>query len=253
MFYYLGKNILQFFFDLGGITLLIGNISIHLIKLKIHVRNTIEQMILLGIQSLPITFVTAIFVGMVFAMQIIKEFLRFGAGKMIGGVLGMALWRELAPLLIGVVIAGRVSAAIAAELGSMKVTEQIDALKALSQDPIEYLIVPRFIACTVMVPLLVGIADIIGFFGGLLVVLLNPKVNPYSYFDSAQSMLYPIDIWGGLVKAIFFGMVIAVIGSYMGLNAKAGAKGVGEITTKAVVVSLVTIFILNYFLSMVIF
>ena len=248
----LGNMFATFFYELGGITLLVFEIFKKIFSGRIHLRNTIEQMILLGIRSLPITLITATFVGMVFAMQIVKEFLRFGAGKMIGGVLGIALWRELAPLLTGVVVAGRIGAAISAELGSMKVTEQIEALEALSQDPVEYLIIPRFIACTVMLPLLVGIADIISFLGGFVVAVLSRRINGFSYIDSAQAMLYPIDIWGGLIKGVFFGMLIAIIGSYMGLNAKAGAKGVGEITTKAVVVSLVSIFILNYFLSMMI-
>jgi phospholipid/cholesterol/gamma-HCH transport system permease protein len=253
MFFLIGQTIINFFFQLGQITLLTLQIFKKILTGKIHVRNTIEQLILLGMKSFPIVFVAATFIGMVFALQLIHEFLKFGAAKMIGGVMGLALWRELSPLLTGMVIAGRVGAAIAAELGSMKVTEQMDALKALSQDVIEFLVVPRVIACLIMVPLLVGIADIIGFFSGFCIALASGRVNPYAYMDSAQTMLIPIDIWGGLIKGIFFGLVIAVVGCYVGLTTKDGAKGVGEATTKAVVVSIITIFILNYFLSMMIF
>ena len=249
----LGANILVFFSELGEMTILLGQILSRLFKGRIHFRNTIDQTIHLGIKSLPITITTSTFVGMVFAMQVVKEFLKFGAGKMIGGVVAMAMWRELAPMLTGVVVAGRIGAAISAELGSMKVTEQIEALEALSQDPIEYLVIPRILACAFMMPLLIGIADIVGFFGGFFVAVGTGRINPYAYINSAQTMLHPIDIYGGLFKGFFFGCLIAVIGSFMGLNTQAGARGVGISVTKAVVVSLITIFVTNYFLSAAIF
>ncbi|MBT5855456.1 ABC transporter permease, partial [bacterium] len=206
-----------------------------------------------GVNSLPITVLTALFVGMAFAIQVVKELLRFGAPDLIGGVVALAIWRELGPLLTGVVVAGRVGSAISAEIGSMKVTEQVDALESMSQDPVEYLVVPRVLALSLMLPLLVGIADIVGYLGGFIIAMSSQSVNPYSYVNSAQTMLTPIDIGGGLIKALFFGGITATIGSYMGLKATSGAKGVGRITRQAVVNALITIFILNYFISLVIF
>lgn len=253
LFIRLGRKVIQFFAELGNCTWLTGQIFLRIFRGDINIRLTIEQMVRIGVDSLAITLTTATFVGMVFAVQVVKEFLKFGAGKMIGGVVGLAMWRELAPLMTGVVIAGRVGAAISAEIGSMKVTEQVEALEALSQDKISYLVIPRFVACTVMMPLLVGLADIISFFGGYVVAAASGKINPFAYFDSAQTMLRTIDIYGGMIKSVFFGMVIAIIGCYMGLTTESGAQGVGISTTRSVVISLITIFILNYVLSVVIF
>ncbi|MGE4169679.1 MAG: MlaE family ABC transporter permease [Candidatus Margulisiibacteriota bacterium] len=247
----IGHKILAFFDELGQITILTGQLIKRLFTEPFPMRRSLDQILQLGIASLPVTVITAVFVGMAFTIQVVREFLRFGAGDMVGGVVGLAIWRELGPLLTGVVVAGRVGAAISAEIGTMKVTEQIEALEAMSQDPVHYLVVPRVVACTYMLPLLVGIADIVGFLGGFVVAIASGRINPYAYFSSAQSMLHTIDIAGGLIKAVFFGFTIALLSSYMGLNAKAGAKGVGEVTTKAVVISLITVFILNYFLSLV--
>ncbi|MFA5879748.1 MAG: ABC transporter permease [Candidatus Margulisiibacteriota bacterium] len=253
MFYKLGTQSINFFYELGAIFCHTLKIFSYLIKGKIHIRNTIEQMVIIGLYSLPIIFITSLFVGMVFAVQIVKEFLNFGAGQMIGGVMGLAMWRELAPIMTGVVVAGRSGSAIAAEIGSMKVTEQIEALEAMSQDPMSYLITPRVVACIIMLPLLTGLADIIGFLGGLLISVSTNQVNAGAFIYSAERMLTVTDISGGLIKAIFFGLVISVIATYMGLNATAGAKGVGETTTKSVVLALVSLFIINYFLSAVLF
>jgi phospholipid/cholesterol/gamma-HCH transport system permease protein len=249
----LGHKILRFFIQWGKLSVLLVEICKRILQGKTRIHHTLDQMLLLGVRSLPITIITSAFVGMAFTIQVVREFLRFGAGEMVGGVVGIGIWRELAPMLTAVVVAGRVGAAISAELGTMKVTEQVEALEAMSQDPIEYLVVPRVLAATFMLPLLVGLADIVGFIAGFAVALASGRINPYSYFDSAQRMLIVMDIMGGLIKGMLFGLVIAIISCYMGLNAKAGAKGVGEMTTKAVVVSLVCIFILNYFLSVVIY
>jgi len=253
MFENLGARIIAFFVGFGEISLLCFRVFKDIFRGKIHFRNTIDQMMDIGIRSIPVVFVTAVFVGMVFAIQIVKEFLRFGASALIGGVMGLALWRELVPLLSGVVVAGRIGAAITAELGSMKVTEQIEALESMGQNPITFLVVPRVIATTLMIPLLVGAADIIGFFSGFYVAVSSGNVNPYSYFSSADSMLVLKDIYGGLIKAGLFSFVIAIIGCYMGLRAEGGAKGVGETTTASVVTSLISIFVINYFLSVVIY
>ncbi len=253
LFQFIGIKVHHFFLEWGEITLFSGKILSRILFGKSHIKRTVDQMVSLGIYSLSIVTITAIFVGMAFTVQVVREFLKFGAGKMVGGVVGLAVWRELGPLLSGVVFAGRVGAAISAELGTMKVTEQVDALETMSQDPIDYLVVPRVLACSFMLPLLVGIADIIGFFSGLVVALSSGQINLHAYFDSASSMLKPIDIYGGLIKAFLFGLITAILCSYMGIKTQGGAKGVGETTTKAVVISLITIFILNYFLSLGVF
>ncbi len=239
--------------DLGNLVILTGRVILGLFTAPHLFKLSMEQMWRIGVGSFGVSAVTAMFVGMTFTVQIMKEFLRFGAGQLIGGVVGLAMWRELGPLLTGVVIAGRVGAAISAELGTMKVTEQVEALEAMSQDPVEYLVVPRVLAATVMVPILVGMADIIGFLSGYMVVAFSGKINPYTFFDSADSMLKTWDVTGGVIKAAFFGFLVGLISTYMGLKAKGGAKGVGEMTTHAVVVSLIAVFVVNYFLSIMLF
>ena len=222
-------------------------------KLRWRFRLLLEQMVSIGVNSIPITAVTAVFVGMAFTIQVVREFLRFGAGDMVGGIVGLAVWRELGPLMTGTVIAGRIGAAIAAELGTMKVTEQVEAIETMSQDPIEYLAIPRVLSLTLMMPLLVGLADILGFFSGLIIALSTGQLNPVAYFQSAQNMLMASDITGGLIKGLVFGFMISVIGCYMGLSTSSGAKGVGSSTRNSVVYSLIAVFVMNYFLSLVLF
>jgi phospholipid/cholesterol/gamma-HCH transport system permease protein len=210
-------------------------------------------MVRVGVESLPVAIVTAAFVGMVFAVQIASEFVKFGAGNVVGGVMGIAVARELAPALTAVVIAGRVGSAFAAEIGTMAVTEQIDAIYAMGSNPIKHLVVPRFIATTFMLPILTIFADLIGFFGGYLVAIFVVGINANGYIDSASSLLKLNDIVGGIIKAVFFGMIISIIGCFKGLKTKGGAKGVGEATTDSVVYSLMAIFVVNYFLSLMLF
>jgi len=212
-----------------------------------------DQIFLLGIKSLPASVITAAFIGMAFTLQIVREFEKFGANYMVGGIVGLAIWRELGPLLTGVVVSARIGAAISSELASMKVTEQIDALKTLSQDPIKYLVVPRILSTVIMMPILVGIADVVGFLSGLFVASTIANINVHAYFHSASLMLSSFDIIGGLIKAVIFGFLIGLISCYRGLNTKGGAKGVGDSTTIAVVHSLMSIFVVNYFLSLVLF
>lgn len=245
----LGYFVIGFLVEIGRLVGLIAQIFKGCFTAKHLVSRTVDQMWLIGVRSLGVTLVTATFVGMAFTVQVLREFTRFGAGELIGGVVGLAVWRELGPLLTGVVIAGRVGASISAELGTMTVTEQVEALEAMSQDPIEYLVVPRVLASLFMVPLLVGIADIFGFLSGYGIVWASHKINPASYFASADTMLHISDITGGLMKAAVFGLIVGIVSCYMGLKAKGGAKGVGEQTTHAVVASLIAIFIINYFMS----
>jgi phospholipid/cholesterol/gamma-HCH transport system permease protein len=234
-------------------TFLSGQVVIHLISRPVHRRNTLDQMAAVGPESLLIALITAAFVGMVFTIQVTREFLSFGAGAAIGGVLALTLARELGPVLTAVIIAGRVGSAFAAEIGTMRVTEQIDALQILKTDPIDYLVIPRVIACAIMLPLLNVLSFITGMTGGLLIATSQYGI-PYSVFlDSAKNFLSVWDLVSSLIKAFFFGILIAVIGTSWGLTTTGGAKGVGQSTTTAVVTALLAIFISNFFLSWLMF
>lgn len=233
--------------------LLGGQVIVHLLAGRIHRRNTVEQMMVAGPASLLIALVTAAFVGMVFTIQVSREFINLGAGNAVGGVLALSLARELAPVLTAVVLAGRVGSAFAAELGTMRVTEQIDALYMLRTDPIDYLVIPRVIACCLMLPILTLLSLITGMAGGMLVADALYSIPNKVFLDSAQSFLSIWDICSAPLKGFFFGALIAVIGSSWGLTTTGGAKGVGESTTTAVVTSLLAIFISNFFLSWIMF
>jgi phospholipid/cholesterol/gamma-HCH transport system permease protein len=239
--------------EIGDITVLFAKTLFYTLRGKFHVGNVFLEMVHVGVDSIGVSVVTAAFVGMVFAIQIASEFVKFGAGNIVGGVMGIAVARELAPALTAVVVAARVGAAIAAEIGTMNVTEQIDAIYAMGSDPIKYLVVPKFLACTLMLPLLTIFADFVGFFGGYFISVHVMGINPIGYMDSASSLLGTGDIVGGIIKAFFFGMVISIVGCFMGLRTRGGANGVGESTTSSVVTSLLAIFIINYFLSVIIF
>ena len=225
----------------------------HLLQGKIHRRNTLDQMAVVGPESLLIALVTAAFVGMVFTVQVAREFINLGAATAVGGVLALSLSRELAPVLTAVVLAGRVGSAFAAEIGTMRVTEQIDALLMLKTDPINYLVIPRVIACCMMLPILTIMCLVTGMMGGLLVAIAMYDISPSVFLDSARNFLNLWDILNAAIKAFCFGALIAVIGCSWGLTTSGGAKGVGESTTTAVVTSLLTIFIANFFLTWIMF
>jgi len=230
-----------------------GQILLHLQPQKIHRRNTLEQMAVVGPDSLIIALVTASFVGMVFTIQVAREFINFGAGTAVGGVLAIALTRELAPVLTAVVLAGRVGSAFAAEIGTMQVTEQIDALYILKTDPIEYLVVPRIIACCAMLPILTILSLITGMAGGLLIATTVYNLSDTVFLDSAKNFLGLWDLVSAMLKAVVFGALIAIIGCNWGLTTTGGAKGVGQSTTTAVVTALLAIFIANFLLSWLMF
>ena len=253
MFHSFGVSIILIFQELGQITVLGLKYFKYLFFSYKFFSRFVDQVYELGIKSLNATIMTSICIGLVFTLQIVREFSRFGANYMIGGIVGLAIWRELGPLLTGVVVSARIGSAIASELGSMKVTEQIDALRAMSQNPIKYLVVPRISAVIAIMPLLVGLADFLGFASGFFVSTVVANINPNAYFNSAIIMLEPFDIVGGLLKAIIFGFLIGLISCYHGLNTKSGSKGVGQSTTKAVVQTIISIFIVNYFLSFMLY
>ena len=209
-------------------------------------KETVRQMAKLGADSLPIVMMTILFTGMVFSVQTAKEFVRFGASSSVGGIVAIAMGRELVPVLTGVVVAGRIGAAIAAEIGTMKVTEQIDALKVMATNPTTYLVVPRFLAIVLMMPVLIV-------FGGWLVSHYYAGISTFTYINSIKMFAEPFDMVGGMLKSAVFGGIIAIVACYKGLGAKQGAEGVGIATTGSVVLSIVLIFITNYFLSILLY
>lgn len=216
-------------------------------------RHVIYQMAHLGVDSIPIVLLTMLFTGMVMTVQTATEFIKYGAQSSVGGVIAIAMGRELAPVLTGVVMAGRVGAAITAEIGSMKVTEQIDALRVMATNPIAYLVVPRLIACIFMLPVLVVFGDVIGTVGGYLVATMYAGIGSFTFLHSIDAFTVVNDVTGGLVKSMFFGTIIAVIGCYKGLTTTEGAEGVGRATTGSVVTSMILIFVSNYFLSLILY
>jgi phospholipid/cholesterol/gamma-HCH transport system permease protein len=249
----LGTKASNLFEEIGDFSLLTFEVFKSIFTGNIHIRNTIQQMAFVGTDSFPIVFLTGVSIGMVFALQITGLAQRYGLNSMVGATVGVAIVRELAPLFTGVVIAGRIGASIAAEIGSMKVTEQINALRSMAVSPIRYLVVPRVLACMVMVPLLAIIAVVIGLTGGILVSVYIKGVILGMFIESAQDFLTPIDIVKCMFKSSFFGTLVALISCYKGINTGEGAQGVGIATTGAVVLSLISIFLMNYVLSTILF
>lgn len=208
-----------------------------------------RQFLQIGYFSLPVVGLTAIFSGAVLALQSYSGFSRFNAESTIATVVALSITRELGPVLAGLMVAGRVGASMAAEIGTMRVTEQIDALRTLSTNPFKYLVVPRIIAGIITLPILVLIADIIGIMGGYLVSVHSLGFSAGPYISNTFKFLETIDVVSGLTKAFFFGYVIAIMGCYFGYNSKGGAEGVGVATTNAVVSSSITILLLNYIIT----
>lgn len=235
----------------GTITLLIWQTFKNIVN--VNIKEMIKQMSKLGVDSLPIVIITTTAAGMVFSVQTASEFVKLGAGDTVGGIVTIAMGRELVPILTGVVVAGRVGAAITAEIGSMKVTEQIDALRVMAVSPIVYLVVPRFLACVLMMPILATFANIVGSWGGYFVANAYAGITSYSYMHSIKLFCVPFDIIGGLIKCMFFGGIIAIVGCHKGLTTVSGAEGVGISTTNSVVLSIILIFVTNYFLSVLLY
>jgi len=206
-----------------------------------------------GVQSLPVVLLTALFTGMVLALQSWIGFHRFGAESMVATVVSMSMLRELGPVLVGLMVAGRVGASFAAELGTMRVSEQIDALWTLSTDPFRYLIMPRFFAAVLMMPLLVALADAVGIIGGYGISVFLLDQTPTVYIENSTMFLELNDLFSGLIKATVFGGIIGVIGCTEGFNCSGGAQGVGHATTRAVVVSAMSILVSDYLLTAAMF
>ena len=214
-----------------------------------YIKNIINQMIFIGFYSLPVVSLTAFFTGGALALQIYYGGNQFNSEIIVSSIVALGITRGLGPVLGGIVVAGRVSSAIAAELGTMRVTEQIDALKTLSADPISYLVVPRIIAGIIMLPILIIFADIIGIMGGWFIGIQSLDFNGSVYIKNTIDFLDASDIYSGLIKASVFGFIISVMGSYQGFHSRGGAQGVGRATTNAVVSASVLILASNYIMT----
>ncbi len=244
-----GKKFLDFLEVLGRLGLFAGTSIKCIFSRPFYFKQLMRQCVSIGYYSLPVVAMTTIFTGMALALQTYSGFSRFSAEGAVATVVVLAITRELAPVMAGLMVAGRVGAAIAAEIGTMKVTEQIDALTTLSTNPHKYLVVPRLIAGTLMVPLLVMVGDILGIFGGFIVAVYTLNFNASNYIRKTVEYLEPADIYTGLIKAAVFGFIVTLMGCYHGYHSRGGAQGVGSATMNAVVSSSVLILIANYIVT----
>jgi len=244
-----GAAFLAFLGSLGRLSMFTGSAVSHAFRPPFYGRLIAKQMVEIGYYSLPVVGLTTLFSGMVLALQSYTGFARFSAEGAVATVVVLSMTRELAPVLAGLMVAGRVGASIAAEIGTMRVTEQIDALTTLSTHPMKYLVAPRLLAGTLMLPVLVLIGDIIGVFGGYLVGVYKLDFNPVVYLVRTIEYLETIDVVSGLVKAAVFGFLVALMGCYHGYHSKGGAQGVGRATTNAVVSASILILIFNYLIT----
>ncbi len=244
-----GGNTLHFLEYLGGLSSLAFQTFHSFFRYRFPFRAFVEQCEFIGVRSLSLISFIAVFVGMVFALQFAVGLSRFGLELYIGQVIGIAIVRELGPVLVSLMLAARVGAGIAAELGSMVVTEQVMAIEALGANPIHRLVLPRVLATTLAAPLLTTIGNVIGLIGGLWVTVMEAGVTPYFYFDQIQKTVKLNDYFSGITKTIFFGFLIGLIACYQGLKTSGGTQGVGKSTTYAVVISSLMIFVVDFFLT----
>jgi phospholipid/cholesterol/gamma-HCH transport system permease protein len=248
-----GRATINFFEYAGGLTLLSAESVGFMARLRIRFAATITQCAFLGVQSAVIVMLTSLFTGMVISLESAQQAVAYGFGNFVGGAVAYTSVRELGPMLTGVVVAGRVGSAIAAELGSMVVTEQIEALRSMGLEPTRFLVVPRLCALLVMLPLLTIFADVVSMLGGAWIAQTFAHISYDSFVSSVRESIDMTDILKGLLKSLVFAAIIALVGAYQGLSTRGGAAGVGRSTTGAVVVSIILIFISNFVLSFLLF
>jgi phospholipid/cholesterol/gamma-HCH transport system permease protein len=249
----IGRSVLTLFAQAGRLTLFTAASVSALIRPPIYWNLIFQQILRIGFFSLPVVGLTAFFTGGVLALQIFIGGNRYGAEAIVPQIVVLGITRELGPVIAGLMVAGRVGAAIAAEIGTMRVTEQIDALTTLATNPIKYLVVPRIWAALISMPILVAIADSIGVFGGYVVSTASLNFNGAVYMKNTVDFMTHSDVESGLYKAAVFGFIIALMGCYNGFHSKGGAQGVGTATTNAVVSSSILILAANYILTSVLF
>ncbi|MEW6202169.1 MAG: ABC transporter permease [bacterium] len=253
VFSYTIGGVARFFEYAGRMTELFFTSVYFIIRLAVSLPMTIYQMSVMGLNSLPIVFLVTSFTGMMLSLQVTKQAVKFGTTRYIGGVVAIVMVRELVPVLTSVVMAGRVGSAIASELGSMKVTEQIDALRSLATNPVRYLVVPRLVALTIMIPLVTIFSGFVSMAAAYLVAFYVGGVTVHVFFESVPLLVKAQDIMSALLKSGVFAVTIGLVGCTEGMWVEGGAQGVGRATTNAVVISMVLIFAFNYFLSLLLF
>jgi phospholipid/cholesterol/gamma-HCH transport system permease protein len=249
----IGRAFLSLLAEIGRVTLFLRDALLQGLSPTFYGRQVLEQMWRIGYNSLPVVGLTAFFTGGALALQIYLGSSRFNAEGLVASIVALGITRELGPVLAGLMVAGRVGASIAAELGTMRVTEQIDALVTLSTNPFKYLVGPRLVAAVVTLPILVAIGDTIGIMGGYIVGTRSLGFNSFAYIKNTADFLHTDDVTSGLIKAAVFGFIIAVMGCYHGFNSKGGAQGVGRATTNAVVSSAILILAANFALTNLLF
>jgi len=249
----LGTMVLQSLTELGGMALLLGRSCRWLVRRPYRLHQLFRQLEFIGVRSVFIVVLTGIFTGMVLALQAYYGFRKFGGESLLGGAVALSMTREIGPVLTALMVAARAGSAMAAELGTMKVTEQVDALWAMAVHPVHYLVVPRLVAGVVMTPLLTVVDVFVGIVGGYFVGVLLLGVNPGTYVQKMLEMVEVSDLYNGLFKSVIFGLLLTLISCYQGLQARGGAEGVGLVTTRAVVYSAVAILIGDYILTALLF
>jgi len=250
---WIGRGVLRLLEDLGRFFQMLASTVVWTPRPPYDVAEVLRQMVRVGVNSIPLVMLTTLFTGMVLALQTYNGFARFNAQSLVGAVVSLSLMRELAPVLCALMVTGRVGSAMAAEIGSMRVTEQIDALEALATEPVHYLVVPRVIAATVMMPLLVVLGDVVGMYGGYFVAVQLLGSNPVTYYDSSFQYVDLNDFTTGLVKAAVFGLIFSVVACMKGYYTEGGAEGVGRSTTQAVVAASLSILLADFFLTRLLF
>ena len=249
-----GRLVLRLLEQIGRFFQMLGRTAFWAVRPPYDVPEWFRQMVRVGWDSIPVVFLTALFTGMVMALQTYNGFARFHAEGWVGSVVALSLTRELAPVLTALMVTGRVGSAMAAELGTMRVTEQIDALTSLATEPVQYLIVPRVLASIAMMPLLVLMADAVGMYGGYLVAVQLLGANPVTYVDNSFKYLtVSDDVVSGLIKAAAFGLLFSLIACVRGYDTRGGAEGVGRATTAAVVSGSLAILLTDFFLTKLLF
>ncbi len=233
----------------GEYGIMLRDLCSDLVRRKTNFGEISRQIVKIGIESMPIILLTSIFTGMVLALQTAYGLQRFGAKNYVGNIVGLAMLRELGPVLSAIVLCGRVGAGIAAEIGSMVVTEQVDAMRALGASPVNKLVAPRVIAAIIVMPLLVVFSNYIGIVGGILVAIYELNITLYTYYRSLVYTIYIVDFVHGMIKAGVFGFLVVSIACYKGLQCRGGTEGVGRATTSAVVVGSMVIFVADYLMT----
>ncbi len=242
-----------FFEEMGRFIQMVGRVFAWTFRPPYDWRELLRQMVKVGVNSMPVVLLTAMFTGMVLALQTFTVLSRFSAESFVGSLVALSMVRELSAVLSGLIVAGRAGSAMGAELGTMRVTEQIDALEVMATDPVHYLVVPRVWATTITLPLLVILGNAVGILGGYLVAVVLMGANPVAYINRTFQFMQLNDLLSGLIKASAFGFLLAVIGCQQGFYTSGGAEGVGRATTAAVVVASIAILVADFFLTRLLF